>query len=161
MERAGARYLTVSNFSTSTPQDNNIGVGLYPMNDLCPGIANINSMAASHVGSFIYYASGNKVYNFAYDSQQPASVAWTAPSENEEVTCVRIMKYYHGTIYGYGMVPSSDRLVHIATWNKNTQQGRVYEYLINPASGILNTDNHYEDPIPGRVKDMAWKFSMQ
>lgn len=161
MERAGARYLTVSNFSTSTPQDNNIGVGLYPMNDLCPGIANATSMAASHVGSFIYYASGNKVYNFAYDSQQPASVAWTAPSEDEEVTCVRIMKYYHGTIYGYGMVPSSDRLVHIATWNKNTQQGRVYEYLINPASGILNTDNHYEYPIPGRVKDMAWKFSMQ
>lgn len=161
MERAGARYLAVTNFSSSYPQDTNIGVGLYPMSDLCPDVANATTMSASHVGSFIYYGAGNKVYTFAYDSRQPATVAWTAPSDDEEVTCVRIMKYYHGTIYGYGMVPTSDRLVHIATYNRSTGQGRVYEYLINPASGILATDRHYEYPIPGRVKDMAWKFSMQ
>ena len=161
MERAGARYLAVTNFSSSYPQDTNIGVGLYPMSDLCPDVANATTMSASHVGSFIYYGAGNKVYTFAYDSRQPATVAWTAPSDDEEVTCVRIMKYYHGTIYGYGMVPTSDRLVHIATYNRSTGQGRVYEYLINPASGILATDRHYEYHIPGRVKDMAWKFSLQ
>lgn len=115
----------------------------------------------SHVGSFIYYGAKNKVYTFAYDSKQPASVAWEAPSSDEEVTCVRIMKYYHGTVYGYGMVPRSDNLVHIATWNEKTQQGRVYQYLINSASGILNTKTNFEYPIPGKVKDMAWKFSMQ
>ncbi|MCR5819869.1 MAG: hypothetical protein K6F94_02805 [Bacteroidaceae bacterium] len=161
MSRGDERYLAVTNFATTGPQDNNIAVGLYPLNALCPGITEATSISSSHVGNFIYYSSGNKVYDFAYDSQQPATVAWEAETENELVTCVRIMKYYHGTIYGYGMVPTSDNLIHIATWNPETSQGRVYEYLINPASGILNTENHYEYPIPGRVKDMAWKFSMQ
>lgn len=160
MAQGDSRYLAVANFSSSNPTDNNIGVGLYPMDDLCPDVINATSMAASHVGNFIYYAAGDKLYNFAYDSQLPATVAWTAP-EGEEVTCVRIMKYYHGTIYGYGMVPTSDNLVHIATWNPDTQEGHLYEYLINPASGILDTDECYDYPIPGKVKDMAWKFSMQ
>lgn len=160
MAKGESRYLAVANFSSSYPTDNNIGIGLYPMDDLCPDIANATSMAASHVGNFIYYTAGNTLYNFAYDSRLPATVAWTAP-EGEELTCVRIMKYYHGTIYGYGMVPSSDNLVHIATWNPETEEGHVYEYLINPASGILNSSECYDYPIPGKVKDMAWKFSMQ
>lgn len=160
MAKGQERYLAVTNFSSSYPSDTNIGIGLYPMNNLCPDIDKATSISASHVGNFIYYTAGNKVYNFAYDSRQPATEAWTAP-EGEEVTCVRIMKYYHGTVYGYGMVPRSDNLVHIATWNEATQQGHVYQYLINPASGILDTQSHYHYTIPGRVKDMAWKFSLQ
>lgn len=161
MSRASERFLAVANFASTAPQDNNIGVGLYPMNALCPGITEATTMAASHVGSFIYYGAGNSVYTFAYDSGQPATVAWTAPSDQEEVTCVRIMKYYHGTIYAYGLVPRADNLVHIATWNPTTRQGHLYQYLINPASGILDTNQCFDYPIPGRVKDMAWKFSMQ
>ena len=160
MEKGNERYLAVTNFASTYPTDTNIGVGLYPLNGLCPNIGQATSMASSHVGSFIYYAAGNKLYNFAYDSQQPASEAWTAP-EGEEVTCVRIMKYYHGTIYSYKMVPQSDNLVHIATWNEQKKEGRVYQYLINPASGILDMTTHYEYAVPGKVKDMAWKFSMQ
>ena len=160
MAKGQERYLAVTNFSSSYPSDTNIGIGLYPMNNLCPDIDKATSISASHVGNFIYYTAGNKVYNFAYDSRQPATEAWTAP-EGEEVTCVRIMKYYHGTVYGYGMVPRSDNLVHIATWNEATQQGHVYQYLINPASGILDTQSHYHYTIPGKVKDMAWKFSLQ
>jgi len=161
MSKGNARYLAVANFATTTPAATNIGVRLYPLDGICPDIQNITSFAASHVGSFVYYAAGSRLYNLAYDSQQPASVAWEAPSADEVVTCVRIMKYYHGTVYGYGLVPRADNLVHIATWNETTREGRVYQYLINSASGILNTTNHYEYPIPGRVKDMAWKFSMQ
>lgn len=161
MRRADDYYLTVSNFATSNASSQNIGVGLYPMNELCPDIQSVTSMTSSHVGSFIYYGAKDKVYTFAYDSKQPASVAWEAPSADEEVTCVRIMKYYHGSVYGYGMVPRYDNLVHIATWNATTQQGHLYEYLINPASGILKTERSYDYPIPGKVKDMAWKFSMQ
>ena len=160
MRKGNEHYLAVVNFATSNPQSTDIAKGLYPMSTLCPDIDKVTSMSASHVGSFIYYAAADKVYCFAYDSKQPATVAWQAP-EGEKVTCVRIMKYYHGTIYGYGMVPRSDNLVHIATWNPETNQGHLYEYLINSASGILNIDNHYDYDIPGKVKDMAWKFSMQ
>ncbi len=161
MENGSNRFLAVTNFSSSAPSDNNIGVGLYPLNNLCPDIQNATSMAASHVGSFIYYAAGSRLYDFAYDSNMPATVVWNAPSGDEEITCVRIMKYYHGTIYAFGLVPSSDNLVHIATWNDKTQQGHLYQYLINPASGIINTESYYDYEIPGKVKDMAWKFSMQ
>ena len=161
MQKGTERYLAVANFATTSPLSENIGVGLYPLDALCPDIQQATSMSASHVGSFIYYAAGDKVYTFAYDSNQPATVAWQSPDANEEVTCVRIMKYYHGTVYGYGLVPRSDNLVHIATWNEQTQQGRLYQYLINPASGVLKTESNFEYPIPGRVKDMAWKFSMQ
>lgn len=160
MAKGTERYLAKANFATTQPNSDNIGVGLYPMDALCPDIVNAITLAASHVGSFIYYGAGNKVYNFAYDSTLPATVAWTAPSSDEEVTCVRIMKYYHGAVYGYGMVPTSDNLVHIATWNATTQQGHLYEYLINPASGILDETSSYDYSIPGRVKDMAWKFFM-
>lgn len=161
MKKGDERYLAVANFSSSYPSDNNIGVGLYPMDALCPRIKDATSMSASHVGSFIYYTAGNKVYNFAYDSKLPATVAWEAPSADEKTTCVRIMKYYHGTIYAFGMVPQSDNLVHIATWNDKTQEGHLYQYLINPASGILDMSESYDYAIPGKVKDMAWKFSMQ
>ena len=154
-------YLAVANFATTTPSDANIGVALYPLDDLCPDIDKATTLAVSHVGSFVYYGAGRTLYNFAYDSRQAATPLWQAPSEDETITCVRIMKYYHGTIYGYGLVPRSDNLVHIATWNEKTRQGHLYQYLINPASGILNTEQCYEYPIPGRVKDMAWKFSMQ
>ena len=161
MEKGDQRYLAVLNFSSSKPSDTNIAVGLYPLDALCPGIKATTSMASSHVGSFIYYASGPSLYDFAYDSNQPATEVWRAPSEDEEVTCVRIMKYYHGTVYGFGIVPTSDNLVHIATWNEKTKQGHLYQYLINPASGILDTSASFDYDIPGKVKDMAWKFSMQ
>ena len=161
MQGGEGYFLAVTNFATTTASDTNIGVALYPLNGLCPDIDKATTLASSHVGSFVYYGAGRTLYNFAYDSQLAATPAWQAPSEDETITCVRIMKYYHGTIYGYGLVPRSDNLVHIATWNEKTHQGRLYQYLINPASGILNTDQCYEYPIPGRVKDMAWKFSMQ
>ena len=57
MEKGDQRYLAVLNFSSSKPSDTNIAVGLYPLDALCPGIKATTSMASSHVGSFIYYAS--------------------------------------------------------------------------------------------------------
>jgi len=160
MKKGNEYYLAVANFATTNAQSTNIGRGLYDMTSLCPDVSGITTMASSHVGSFIYYGANDKLYTFAYDSKQPASVSWTAPA-GEEITCVRVMKYYHGTVYGYGLVPTSDNLVHIATWNEQTQKGHLYQYKINPASGILSTDKCYDYEIPGKVKDMAWKFSMQ
>lgn len=160
MKKGSKYYLVVTNFSSSTPADSTICVGRYDLTLKCTGIKNATTMAASHVGSFIYYGSGNKVYSYAYDSNQRAKAIWTAP-ENEEVTCVRMMKYYHGTVYGYGMVPNADNLVHIATWNEETQEGHLYQYKIDPASGDINPSKCYDYVIPGKVKDMAWKFSLQ
>ena len=59
------------------------------------------------------------------------------------------------------MVPSSDNLIHIATWNEETQEGHLYQYKINSASGAIIATSCYDYVIPGKVNDMAWKFSMQ
>lgn len=164
MKKGANYYLVVTNFSTSTPADNNICVGRYEMKTLnCRGINRATTMAASHVGNFIYYGSGNKVYSYAYDAGKnpKAKEIWAAEDTNEEVTCVRMMKYYHATVYGFGMVPNADNLVHIATWNEETQKGYVYQYMIDPASGDIKSGKCFDYTIPGKVKDMAWKFSMQ
>jgi hypothetical protein len=58
------------------------------------------------------------------------------------------------------MMINADNLVHIATWNEKTKQGHLYQYIINAASGDIDTTTSYDYPIPGRVKDMAWKYSM-
>lgn len=161
MADGNTRYLLVTNFSTTAPTDNNICVGKYKLTGPCGGIANATTMAASHVGSFIYYGTGNRVYRYAYDSRGTAKAIWTAPNAGEEVTCVRMMKYYHATVYGYGMVPNADNLVHIATWNEEQQEGHLYQYRIDPASGDIKSKTCYDYVIPGKVKDMAWKFSLQ
>lgn len=161
MAKGEERYLAVTNFSSSMPTDDNIGIGLYDMTAKCPAIAEATTMAASHVGSFIYYGSGNKVYRYAYDGRGMATSVWKAPDEGEVVTCVRIMKYYHATVYGYGMVPTSDNLVHIATWNEEKAEGHLYQYKINSASGAILTTSSFDYAIPGKVKDMAWKFCLQ
>lgn len=160
MSRGNERKLAVANFSTSTPEYTNIGLALYDMTSLCPDVAQVTTMSASNVGSFIYYGAADKVYNFAYDSGLPATVAWQAPSADEEVTCVRIMKYYN-TIYSTSGMPSCDEVVHIATWSEQHHEGHLYEYRINTASGDLDQTMHYHYVIPGKVKDMAWKFSLK
>ena len=160
MSKGSERKLAVANFSTTTPDNTGIGIGLYDMTSLCPQVNQATSIAASNVGSFLYYGAADKVYNFAYDSGLQATVAWQAPSADEEVTCVRIMKYYN-TIYSTSMMPSCDEVVHIATWNEQRQTGHLYEYRINTASGDLDRTTSYDYVIPGKVKDMAWKFSMK
>ncbi|MCR4995603.1 MAG: hypothetical protein K6A32_09580 [Bacteroidales bacterium] len=160
MAKGQERKLAVANFTTSTPEDAAIGVGLYEMTALCPQVAEATTLAASNVGSFVYYGAADKVYLFAYDSGLPATVAWQAPTADETVTCVRIMKYYN-TVYAAGMMPSCDELVHIATWNEQQRSGHLYEYRINTASGDLDRTTSYSYAIPGRVKDMAWKYSMK
>lgn len=125
-----------------------------------PEIAKVSAFAANGVGQYAYYGAGNKVYNLAYMSGRPAAVAWEAPSADEVVTCISTQKYYYLPVYT-SVMPNKDAVVHIATYNEKTKEGKLYQYMINPASGEINlTDTHYEYSVPGRVKDMGWKYSM-
>ncbi len=162
MKKGNKYHLIVTNFSTSTPKDSNICVMSKELIvTKCRGINKDTTMATSNLGHFIYYGTDNKVYKYEYEGNGNAKAIWTAKDSKEEVTCVRMMKYYHGTVYGYGMVPNADNLVHIATWNEEKQEGHLYQYKIDPASGDIKSDKCYDYVIPGKVKDMAWKFSMQ
>ena len=59
------------------------------------------------------------------------------------------------------MMPNVNNIIHIATWNESKQEGKLYEYTINPASGQIMTDGEsYVYTIPGKVADMGWKYEM-
>ncbi len=147
MRKDSERYLAVANFC-SAASSTNVGVGLYNVT-ASPDIADATSMSASYMGEYVLYGAKNKVYNLAFNSSTTASVAWEAPSSNEEVTCVRIQKYYYGVFFRM-ILPNPSSIVHIATWDESTQTGKLYQCTINPASGTIS--------VPGKVKDMSWKY---
>lgn len=154
MQQGSERYLAVADFCAAATSTN-VGVGLYNIT-ASPDIANATSMCAAYLGEYVLYGAGNKVYNLAFNASTVASEAWTAPSAEEEVTCVRIQKYYFGTMFRM-IMPNPNTIVHIATWNERTKEGKLYQCSINPASGTI-TDVQRTYTVPGKVKDMGWKY---
>lgn len=157
MQSDNLYYLTIANFqlpySTTV-----IGQGIYDIT-ASPDIAKATTMAAAYNGEYVLYGAGNKVYNLAYNKSTTATEAWTAPSTDEEVTCVQLHKYYYQAFFARGFLPQANKVVHIATWNEKTQEGKVYEYVIDAASGAIS-GNPYIYTVPGKVKDMSWRYAM-
>lgn len=157
--KGNERFVGVANFSRSNSGATTVGTGLKNVTS-SPDIQNATSFAANFLGEYAYYSAGNKVYNLAYNSGNPATVAWTAPSADEVITCVRTHKYYFQSIL-QAIMPNANNVLHIATWNETKKEGKLYEVKINPTSGvILDTEEKYEYTVPGKVKDMTWKFQM-
>jgi hypothetical protein len=154
------RYLGIANFYTANATTANVGVGYYDVSD-SPNITNASAFAVNYIGQYVLYGAGNKVYNLAYNSGKTATEIWTAPSSDEVVTCIATQKFYFQTLF-LAMMPNANKVLHIATWNESTHQGKLYEYVINPASGTILTDqDSYEYTVPGKVKDMGWKYVME
>lgn len=153
------RYLAVANFGTrSNQQLPNIGVALYNISK-SPDIQNATSWQSAYLGQFVLYSAGNKVYNLAYNRSTEGKVLWTAPNPDEEVTCVRLQKYYSMALHSR-IMPYANQIIHIATWNSKAKEGKLYEYLTNPASGaLIGEPKVYK--VPGKVKEMGWKYAME
>ncbi len=151
------RFLTISNFANTNAASTRVGMNKYDIT-ASPGIQQATTMAAASLGQYVLYGSGNKVYNLQYNRSTTADVYWTAPSSGEEVVCIRMQKFYFFTLHR-AMLPNADAVVHIATWNESTKEGKVYMYQINPASGAFVGDP-YIYTVPGKVKDMCWNSIM-
>lgn len=153
--KGDSRVIAEANFAQTAALPN-LGRTWADVSD-APDIRNATTFAVNFIGRYAYYGASDKVYNIAYDNGR-SSVAWTAPDPNEKVVCVRTHKYYFNSIF-MAMMPNINNVIHIATWNESTGQGKLYEYRINPASGeIFADDESYEYVVPGKVKDMAWKY---
>lgn len=157
--RGDNRYIGEANFGVA-PTLPIIGQSFTDVSD-SPEIKNATAFATNGSGQYALYGAGNKMYNLAYLSGQPSKVVWEAPSADEVVTCISTMKYHYMLLFLQNMVPNANEVVHIATWNEKTQEGKVYQYKINPAAGtILTQEEHYEYTVPGKVKDMSWKYEL-
>lgn len=151
-------FLGIANFMM--PSLPNIGTTWRDITS-SPDIANVSAFAANYGGQFVYYGAGNKVYNLAYNSGQPATLAWTAPTATEKVVSIATQKYYYMVMMMAGMTPNVGQVLHIATWDESKGEGKLYEYKIEPAGGrILADEPSYEYTVPGKVKAMSWKFAM-
>ena len=158
MDKDGKRYLLTANFSTANSSTNNIGMGLYDISE-SPNVMDMTSIAAPFMGEFLLYGAANNVYCLRYAASTVATPLWTAPDADEQVTCVRLQKFYFRTVF-MAMMPNANTVMHIATWNEKTQQGKLYQFTVNPASGVIIGDPLVYT-VPGKVKDMAWKYVME
>jgi len=172
MRDGGNHWLLIANFhavaaSDPHPQLNigvsvddprrinrNISRGKHNMSS-APGIANVSSMAVPQNGIFIYYSSENTLHIFRY-LDGSTEVAWTAPP-GEVITTIRLQTFYNNarrTNATLGMLNLFE-LIHIGTWNENTQTGSVHQFRVDQVSGsILGEGRTYTGF--GRIADMGW-----
>ena len=154
------RYVAWARFQQAAAGTQNIGLGLKDVTT-SPDIQNATAFAVNFLGEYAFYGAGNKVYNLAYNSGNPASVLWTAPSDDEVVTCIRTHKTQFSSIQSTPIVmPNKDAVLHIATWNEKTHTGKLYEFKIVPTSGAIVPGQSFEYTVPGKVKSMTWKLQM-
>lgn len=154
MKKDNSYYLASANFMAGS-SNTSMGTGWYDISS-SPGISNATSMAVAYQGLYVMYGAGNSVYNLFYTMNNVADKLWEAPSSDEVVTCVQLQKFDYMALY-MAMLPNPNAVLHIATWNEKTQEGKLYQYAINAASGALNGEPKVYT-VPGKVKNMGWKY---
>ena len=156
MNKDNNYHLAVANFNTSTTDIDKFGVGWYDMST-SPEVSKMVSISAAFNGLYVLYGAGSSVYNFFYTTGQPAKQLWKAPSADEVVTCVKLQKY--GFLSFQTIMPNAHKVLHIATWNEKTQEGKLYQYSINPTDATLMGEPIIYT-VPGKVMSMGWKVAM-
>lgn len=148
-------YLLISNFAGTLT-----AVGLKKISMAgSPEAASAVTVAAAYAGQYILYGAGAGVYLFKYNSGAAATQEWTAPT-GETVTSVRLQKFYYPVFANAGILPNTNQVVYIATWNESTKAGKVYSYLIDPSNGSINKSSERVTEGYGKVKDMSYKWSL-
>ena len=115
----------------------------------------MTSMSCGNNGQILFYGAENSVYLFKYKTGNKAQEFYKFPS-NEKVTCVRTHKFYYSSLEESAML-DPHKILHVATFDESTGEGKVYMFPIDPTSGAI-TGEYLEYSGFGKVKDMAWKY---
>src|SRR5690606_31658912 len=145
------RWLYVVDFTKSTDAGD-LAVGAYDMKNL-PEVANAKFYQVSGFGGYAYYATNDKIYNYAYRSSNTASEAFQIPG-GEEITCMR----YYKPVPNSSVADKEERVLYVATWNGNL--AKVYELAINETSGVINPTPLHVFEVNGKVVDMAARATL-
>ncbi len=109
----------------------------------CPDIANALCFEGSYKRSVIYYATKSKVYPCVIGGSAVGvneGGAFTAPA-GEEITAMSLFReawsYYTQPGSDMAVMPEDANQLLVATYNDNTQEGKVYVLPITGNSGSL------------------------
>ncbi|MCR6721192.1 MAG: hypothetical protein NVV59_13115 [Chitinophagaceae bacterium] len=98
-----------------------------------------------------------KVYRYDYSGTNDAYVQLDGFAGNENITGIRLFK---ATLNSNNSVAdfnnTNNTVLFVSTWNGS--EGKVYEYSINAASGVINPTPVKTYTGFGRVADMMFKF---
>lgn len=96
-------------------------------------IANAKLYAGNSDGYAFYYATDNTVYSFSTSSGQTTSNVFYECEAGETVTAM----YNYGSLGGGW--PTSDCILWVATWNEQTQEGKLLQFEVDINYGTINT----------------------
>lgn len=149
-------FLLVSDFITTDVNNENISIAKYDITS-SPKIEDMTTMSCNLGGELLFYGAENGVYLLKYVSQTPAEEFYKFPA-GEIVTCVRTNKFFYDILHS-ACLNNANQILHVATYNESTGEGKVYMFPINAASGkITGTVREYTGF--GKVKDMSWKYAL-
>ncbi|WP_255695628.1 PKD-like family lipoprotein [Pedobacter sp. MC2016-14] len=149
------RYLLVSNFNTSTTQ---AGIGKYAVSGI-PITTPIRTLCSAFNGNYALLGTDKNIYLHLYQQNTPVVSQWEAPV-NEEITCVRLQKFYYNPVVTNLLLPRPNTVVYISTWNAGTKTGKVYAYIIDQTNGAITKSTERVYTGFGKIKDMTYKWSL-
>lgn len=156
MRSGSTNRLYITDFFNSDQSTTDLGKEVFDMTGF-PGVDEAVTLSAPVSGEYLYYGGGQGVYIYKYHSGNKASLAWKAPA-GETVTCVTIQKFNYRQIYEKFM-PYPSQVVYIATFGSTGNSGKVYEYMIDPASGEIDLSTERIREGFGRIVNMCYKWT--
>ncbi len=154
----GSSYmLLVSDFYNSDITTEYVGIAKYDITN-SPEIADMVSMSCGRQGELLFYASKDNVYCLKYIDSDIADLLYSAPA-GEEITCIRVHKYFYPSITEVGFMPGYCKILHVATYNESTGEGKLYMLPIDSSNGEI-TDEIREYSGFGKILDMGWKVAL-
>ena len=95
----------------------------------CPDFDKASRLLASNGGSTLFYTVGSTLYSFNYTTGQTDAVKLWQGNSDEEITCMEVIPT--------GGFPVGGRVLWIAVWNKQTEEGRILEFEFSPTTGRI------------------------
>lgn len=152
---AGTQY-KLNVFNVTKADDGNLPVASYDMTGL-PEISHARYFDIGTVGNVALYATEKAIYRYDYSGTNMAYKQYDGFELNETITGMQLFKGKINSNVAVGdFANTNNTVLFVATWNGT--EGKLYEFAINPASGVVN-------PAPvntytgfGKITAMAFKF---
>ncbi len=150
------RYLYVINTQTPARPD----IAAIDISAI-PEIIDARFFEVGNLGPAGFYSTSASVYFFQIDATgnkiSTPMKGFQAPA-GEEITSMRLLKGI-GTFGVNAVLTDDSKYMFVATWNEQSQSGKVYLMSVNVTSGAINPAPLRIWTVAGKIGDMQYKRS--